>query len=57
VQRKFRGVTYTIEVKNPKGVSKGVKSLVVDGRKIAGNLLTPAVDGRTEVKVEVTLGA
>jgi cellobiose phosphorylase len=57
VQRKFRGVTYTIEVKNPRGVSKGVKSLVVDGRKISGNLLTPAKDGRTEVKVEVTLGA
>jgi len=57
VQRKFRGVTYTIEVKNPHGVSKGVKSLVVDGRRISGNLLTPATDGRTEVKVEVTLGA
>ena len=57
VQRKFRGVTYLIEVKNPRGVSKGVKSLVVDGRKIAGNLLTPVADGRTKVKVEVTLGA
>ena len=57
VQRKFRGVTYTIEVKNPHGISKGVKSLVVDGRKISGNLLTAATDGRTEVKVEVTLGA
>jgi cellobiose phosphorylase len=56
VQRKFRGVTYTIEVKNPRGVSKGVKSLVVDGQRIAGNLLTPATDGRTKVKVEVTLG-
>jgi cellobiose phosphorylase len=57
VQRKFRGVTYLIEVKNPHGVSKGVKSLVVDGRRIAGNLLTPATDGRIKVKVEVTLGA
>ena len=57
MQRKFRGVTYLIEVKNPRGVSKGVKSLVVDGRKIAGNLLTPVADGRTKVKVEVTLGA
>jgi cellobiose phosphorylase len=57
VQRKFRGVTYTIEVKNPKGKSKGVKSLVVDGQKVAGNVLPLPTDGRTAVKVEVTLGA
>ena len=57
VSRKFRGVTYTISVKNPKGKSKGVKSLVVDGEKIEGNLLPPPTDGRTAVKVEVTLGA
>ena len=57
VQRKFRGVTYMIEVKNPKGKSKGVKSLVVDGQKVAGNVLPLPTDGRTAVKVEVTLGA
>jgi cellobiose phosphorylase len=57
VQRKFRGVTYTIAVKNPQGRSKGVKSLVVDGRKIAGNVIPLATDGRTAVAVEVTLGA
>jgi cellobiose phosphorylase len=57
VKRRFRGVEYTIEVKNPQGVSKGVKSLVVDGKKVAGNLLPLFSDGRTTVKVEVTLGA
>jgi len=57
VQRKYRGVTYTIEVKNPKGVSKGVKTLVVDGKKVKGNLVPIPADGRTKVKVEVTLGA
>jgi cellobiose phosphorylase len=56
VQRKFRGVTYTIEVKNPKGKSRGVASLVVDGQKIAGNAIPLPADGRTAVKVEVTLG-
>jgi cellobiose phosphorylase len=50
-------VEYTIEVKNPQGVSKGVKSLIVDGKKVAGNLLPSPSDGRTAVKVEVTLGA
>lgn len=57
VSRKYRGVEYQIEVKNPKGRSKGVKSLVVDGRKVAGNLVPIPTDGRKVVKVEVTLGA
>ena len=57
VQRKYRGVTYTITVKNPKAKSNGVKSLVVDGQKVAGNLIPLPTDGRKEVAVEVTLGA
>jgi cellobiose phosphorylase len=56
VTRKFRGVTYQIEVKNPKGKSKGVKSLVVDGVKVEGNLIPTPVAGTTTVKVEATLG-
>jgi cellobiose phosphorylase len=57
VTRIFRGVTYTIAVKNPKGVSKGVKSLVIDGRKVSGNVITAPAAGQTVVKVEVTLGS
>jgi cellobiose phosphorylase len=57
VQRKFRGVTYTIAVKNPKAKSKGVKSLLVDGKKISGNVIPLPASGTTAVKVEVTLGA
>ena len=57
MQRKYRGVTYTIEIKNPKSKSKGVKSLVVDGQKVAGNLIPLPTDGRTAVKVEVAIGA
>jgi len=57
VNRKYRGIEYVIEVKNPKGVSKGVKTLVVDGVKIKGNQVPIPTDGRTQVKVEVTLGA
>jgi len=56
VVRKFRGVTYTIEVRNPDGLSKGVRSLLVDGRRVAGNVLTPPKDGRTAVRVVATLG-
>jgi cellobiose phosphorylase len=56
VQRKFRGVTYTIAVKNPKGRSRGVKSLLVDGKKIAGNVVPLPPPGTAAVKVEVALG-
>ena len=33
------------------------QTLVVDGEKIAGNVIPLPTDGRTAVKVEVTLGA
>ena len=57
MQRKFRGVTYTIKVTNPKGRSKGVKSLLVDGQRIAGNHVPIPSDGRKEVAVSVVLGS
>ena len=57
VQRKFRGVTYTVTVANPRHRSKGVKTLLVDGCRVAGNVIPIPTDGRTEVKVEATLGA
>jgi cellobiose phosphorylase len=57
VRRKFRGVSYTIVVKNPRGRSKGVSSLLVDGRRIEGNLVPLGADGKAEVRVEVTLGS
>jgi len=57
VVRRFRGVTYTIVVRNPRGVSKGVKSLRVDGRRVPGNLIPAPAAGVTAVTVEATLGA
>jgi cellobiose phosphorylase len=53
--RVFRGRTVKIQVKNPGGVSKGVASLVIDGRKVAGNLapLDRLKDGS---KIVATLG-
>jgi len=37
--RHFRGNTYVIEVRNPKGKQRGVKKLLVNGKEIAGNVL------------------
>jgi cellobiose phosphorylase len=56
LRRTFRGATYAIEVANPKGANSGVKSMVVDGRPIEGNLLPAYADGKTH-EVTVTLAA
>lgn len=55
VSRKFRGVTYDIRVSNPKGVSKGIKSMKVNGKKIKGKIISP-VETNEHVAVEVTMG-
>ena len=39
MRRQFRGKNLRIEVKNPAGVCHGVKSLTVDGKPVAGNLI------------------
>ncbi len=56
VRRKFRGVEYTIEVKNPQRLSRGIDSLLVDGKPVKGNLVPALPEDRNTVKVEATLG-
>ena len=53
--RLFRGARYNISVKNPQGVSKGVKSIVCDGVRLSGNVL-PVFEAGSVHEVEVTLG-
>ena len=53
VKRKFRGGEYNITIKNPNGVQKGVKSLIVDGKPVEGNIV-PTSEGKHIV--EVTMG-
>ncbi|MCX7657388.1 MAG: glycosyl transferase, partial [Oscillospiraceae bacterium] len=55
VSRVFRGAVYEIGGKNPAHVSKGVKSVVVDGKEINGNVLPVFGDGKTH-SVEVLMG-
>lgn len=54
VVRKFRGAVYDIKVRNPKGVSKGVASVRINGKEHAGNLL-PLLPSGTH-QIEVTMG-
>jgi cellobiose phosphorylase len=53
--RVFRDKTLKIEVKNPSGVCKGVTSLSVDGKTIAGNFL-PLDRLKDGSKIVATLG-
>lgn len=55
VHRRFRSADYDIEVRNPDGVTKGVRAVSVDGRVVSGNLIPPQPAGAT-VRVEVVLG-
>jgi cellobiose phosphorylase len=56
VTRVFRGATYKVRVKNPHHVSKGVKSLVVDGKPISGHVVPVFDDGKTH-EIDVVMGA
>jgi cellobiose phosphorylase len=55
VTRKFRGSTYKIQVSNPDGISKGVKSVVVDDQPYEHNLLPVFEDGKVH-EVNVIMG-
>jgi cellobiose phosphorylase len=56
VTRVLRGTTYKVRVRNPHHVCKGVKSLIVDGKQIAGHVVPLFNDGKQH-EVEVTMGA
>lgn len=55
VERKFRGAHYSISVKNPNHVSKGIKSITANGKPISG-LTVPAANKGDHVNVEVVMG-
>lgn len=55
ITRVFRGDTYVIKISNPNHVSKGVKTITVNGAQINGNIITPVGDGGVH-QVEVILG-
>ncbi|MCB0284019.1 MAG: glycosyl transferase [Calditrichaeota bacterium] len=55
ITRKFRDAVYEIEINNPAHVSKGVKTVKIDGNEINGTKLPVAEKGR-RYKVEVIMG-
>lgn len=53
VARKWRGAEYRIHVTNPKGVEKGVASILLNGAKVD---ILPAMPGGSVCNVEVVMG-
>ena len=53
VTRRFRGSTYEITVKNPDGVCKGIREILLDGQPFEGNIVPHTPGTHT---VTVTLG-
>ncbi len=47
---------YRIKVENPKGVSRGVSQVIVDGTLLPGEALVPLADDGIEHQVQVVLG-
>lgn len=54
-RRRFRGCTLQIEVKNPQGVCRGVRELVLNGQSLPGNLVPSDQMGQHN-HVQVILG-
>jgi cellobiose phosphorylase len=50
VKRRSRGAEFNIHVTNPNGSQKGIKSLVVDGKPVDGNIV-PFSEGKHNVEV------
>ena len=55
MRRVFRDVTYNIDVKNPKHISKGIKQILVNGKEINSNIV-PILEKGKEHTVEVIMG-
>ncbi|MNW37945.1 N,N'-diacetylchitobiose phosphorylase [compost metagenome] len=55
ITRVFRGDTYVIKISNPNHVSKGVKSITLNGAAVEGIVIPPVGDGGTH-EVVVVLG-
>jgi cellobiose phosphorylase len=54
-RRWFRGAIYEVEIDKPKGISKGVRRVIVDGETIEGNVIKPFNDGAVHT-VRIVMG-
>ncbi|MCX7841464.1 MAG: glycosyl transferase [Clostridia bacterium] len=55
IQYRYKDTVYEIRVRNPEGVNRGVRKIVIDGAELDGNVIALAND-RGRHKVEVVMG-
>lgn len=55
VKRRFRGADYHISVKNPEHVSRGVKSVILNGEPVGSNIVPVRPEGSVNT-VELVMG-
>ncbi len=55
VKRKFRNKGFNITIKNPKGISKGVKSILLNGEELESNFI-PLTKTNQVNEIQVTMG-
>ena len=55
VKRKFRNKEFNITIKNPKGISKGVKSILLNGEELESNFI-PLKKTNQVNEIQVTMG-
>jgi len=46
IERQFRGDTFKIDIQNPNGLSKGIKTISIDGKIVEGNIIPVIGDGK-----------
>ena len=57
VSRIYRGCNIKIQVNNPNGIHHGVKTMLIDGVAISGNIITPEmISGKECINVTIELG-
>ncbi len=56
ITRTYRKVEYHIQVKNPDGVEKGIRELIVDGRSLGAETVIPYEETKEAVEVTVIMG-
>ena len=54
IRRPFRGAVYEITIKNSDNVESGVGKIILDGKEVKANLISPHGDGKVH-KVEVIM--
>ncbi len=56
ITRTYRKVEYHIQVKNPDGVEKGIRELIVNGRSLGAETVIPYEETKEKVDVTVIMG-